>query len=149
MVPGLPLYAAVPSMSSPAQCLPLAPAAQILQTLPGINTLSLEGMAALMFAWAVVTFPTTPEHHGGKPLSRHSEMPRNMPPRHSLLSSVLILQSTDASRNQQRGPEGAELLIHHLPWDFGAQDPLQMFVPYGKTGSAKGFVDNQTIRASV
>lgn len=72
-------------------------------------------MAAFMFAWAVAAFPTTPGTPRWKPLSRHSVMPRNMPPKHSLLYSVLTLQRADASRNQQNSPEGAELLIYHLP----------------------------------
>lgn len=41
------------------------------------------------------------------------------------------------------------LLLYHLPRDSGAQDLLQMFVPFGNSGSAKVFVDNQTMGTSV
>lgn len=97
-------------------------------------------MAALMFAWAVVAFLTTPGAPWWEAFVGHSAMPLNMPSQHSLLYSALTLQSADASRNQQKGPEGAELLIYHLSWDFGAQDPVQMFVTFGDTRSVRGFL---------
>lgn len=41
------------------------------------------------------------------------------------------------------------LLFYHLPPASDAQDLLQMLLPFGNSGSAKVFVDNQTMGASV
>ncbi|KAM4743848.1 CUGBP Elav-like family member 1 isoform 4-T4 [Anableps anableps] len=59
---------------------------------------------------------------------------------HSLLSQ----QNVSAAGSQKEGPEGANLFIYHLPQEFGDQDLLQMFLPFGNVISAKVFIDKQT-----
>ncbi|XP_070301447.1 CUGBP Elav-like family member 1 isoform X36 [Salvelinus sp. IW2-2015] len=58
--------------------------------------------------------------------------------------SLLSQQSVSAAGSQKEGPEGANLFIYHLPQEFGDQDLLQMFMPFGNVISAKVFIDKQT-----
>ncbi|XP_041074405.1 CUGBP Elav-like family member 1 isoform X1 [Polyodon spathula] len=58
--------------------------------------------------------------------------------------SLLTQQSLGAAGSQKEGPEGANLFIYHLPQEFGDQDLLQMFMPFGNVISAKVFIDKQT-----
>ncbi|XP_043938668.1 CUGBP Elav-like family member 1 isoform X7 [Protopterus annectens] len=58
--------------------------------------------------------------------------------------SLLSQQSFVAAGSQKEGPEGANLFIYHLPQEFGDQDLLQMFMPFGNVISAKVFIDKQT-----
>ncbi|XP_070329109.1 CUGBP Elav-like family member 1 isoform X4 [Odocoileus virginianus] len=58
--------------------------------------------------------------------------------------SLLAQQSIGAAGSQKEGPEGANLFIYHLPQEFGDQDLLQMFMPFGNVVSAKVFIDKQT-----
>nr|DBA17451.1 TPA: hypothetical protein GDO54_002899 [Pyxicephalus adspersus] len=58
--------------------------------------------------------------------------------------SLLSQQGLSAAGSQKEGPEGANLFIYHLPQEFGDQDILQMFMPFGNVVSAKVFIDKQT-----
>uniref|UniRef100_A0A8C8K0G6 RRM domain-containing protein n=1 Tax=Oncorhynchus tshawytscha TaxID=74940 RepID=A0A8C8K0G6_ONCTS len=147
--------ASIPSGSSPTSCNnnSMNPMASLgaLQSLAagagaGLNMGSLAGMAALngglgsggLSNGTSSTMEALTQAYSGIQQYAAAALP-------SLYNqSLLSQQSVSAAGSQKEGPEGANLFIYHLPQEFGDQDLLQMFMPFGNVISAKVFIDKQT-----